>query len=158
MTSGGRLFLALTAAVVMPVIGIAQDESSPLTVGSPLTRYPVYDAPFSATAVTTVDLRLPDRSRIARRTTARYFRDGAGRTRVEHVMEGLPEPRTMSERHIRLLVVPNPCEPAVTLDPTTRTIRFFDRGVYAMTTGGAPFFTSRWAACAFCLSQGPRAS
>ena len=140
MTLGGRLFLALTAAVVMPAIGVAQDES-PRTVGSPLTRYPVYDSPFSAVAVTTVDLRFRDGSRIARRTTARYFRDGAGRMRVEHVMEGLPEPRTMSERHVRLLLVPNPCDPGVvTLDPATRTIRFMDRALYALTTGAAHSF------------------
>lgn len=137
MILGGRLFLALTAAVVMPAMGIAEDE---YPVGSPLTRFPVYDAPFSATAVITFDLRLPDGTRLARRTTAHYFRDGAGRVRVEHMMEGLPEPRTMSERRIRLVVVPNPCETAWTLDPTTRTIRPIDRALYGTTTGGARSF------------------
>ena len=42
------LFLALTAVVALPAIGIAQAE---YPAGSPLTRYPVYDSPFFAVAV-----------------------------------------------------------------------------------------------------------
>lgn len=133
--TGWRRLLVLLAALAMPAAGIAQTVPDRFPEGSPLTRLPVYEAPFSAVAVTRANLRLPDGTRMNRRTTARYFRDTNGRVRIEHLMEGLPAPRTTSERHIRLLVLANPCEALRTLDPVSRTFRFVGNDLIASTTG-----------------------
>ncbi|HEY6508508.1 MAG TPA: hypothetical protein VIY56_10885 [Vicinamibacterales bacterium] len=136
------LGLALPASALSSGALLAQSPEDPDDFnGGPFTRWPVYEAPFSAEAVTTVDLAFPDGRRLAQRTTARYFRDGNGRVRVEHLMEGLPAPRSPAERGFQLVVSANPCEPgAGLLDSVTRTVRAIPRGVFAMTTGAATYF------------------
>jgi hypothetical protein len=97
----------------------------------------VAGAPFSADAITSVRLRLTDGSTLEQTTTARYYRDSAGRVRVELLMDGLPPPRTLAERHIRTFVRPVPGqEPTVTLDSETRTARILPRFSLAYAAGG----------------------
>jgi hypothetical protein len=92
---------------------------------------PFPNAPFSAEAVTTVNQTLRNGTRLEQSTTARYYRDSLGRLRVELLMEGLRQPNTMSERHIRLTIcpfardVPDVREPSCySVDPVTRTTRW----------------------------------
>lgn len=137
-----RLGVALAVAALFPGALLGQSgEASNDYNGGPFTRWPVYEAPFSADAVTTVNLTFPDGRRLAQRTTARYFRDGNGRVRVEHLMEGLPAARSPAERGIRLVIAPNPCDAhASAIDPVTRTAhRFFPTWLSAMTIGGSRY-------------------
>src|SRR6185503_15732671 len=97
---------------------------------------PFPNAPYSAEAVTTVNQVLRNGTRLEQSTTARYYRDSRGRLRAELLMEGLRQPKTMSERHIRLTVCPFAREfPDVpeprcyTLDPVTRSKRAGNRWV-----------------------------
>lgn len=134
--------LVLAALALLPEAIVGQSPQAPDDYnGGPFTRGPVYEAPFSAEAVTTVNLRFPDGRRLAQRTTARYFRDGNGRVRVEHLMEGLPAARSPAERGIRLVIASNPCEPhASAVDPVTRTAhRFFPSWLSAMTIGASSY-------------------
>lgn len=137
-----RLGLALAASALFSgaLLGQSSEGLNDYN-GGPFTRGPVYEAPFSAEAVTTVNLTFPDGRRLAQRTTARYYRDGNGRVRVEHVMEGLPAARSPAERGIRLVIAPNPCEPhAWAVDPVTRTAyRFFPSWLSAMTVGASSY-------------------
>src|SRR5262245_14460582 len=83
--------------------------STPLLLaqhGAGNRRQPFPGAPFSAEAVTTVNQILRNGTRLQQSTTARYDRDSLGRLRVELLMEGLRQPKTMSERHVRLTICP----------------------------------------------------
>ncbi len=138
------LVLAPAAWALLPKAVFAQSLEAPDGFnGGPFTRWPVYEAPFSAEAVTTVNLRFADGRRLAQRTTARYSRDTNGRVRVEHLMEGLPAARSPAERAIRLVIAPNPCEPhASAIDPVSRTAyRFFPTWLSAMTIGASQYLT-----------------
>jgi hypothetical protein len=82
----------------------------------------VFNAPFSADATTTVRQTLSDGTRIERSTTAHFYRDRAGRVRVEQMIIGLEGVNPAAERQVRITVYPDPTKPGVfTLDPSTRT-------------------------------------
>jgi hypothetical protein len=132
------LLAALCLAVAAPLGVLGQGIEPDDEVGGPLTgRQPVAGAPFSADAITSVRLRLTDGSTLEQKTTARYYRDSAGRVRVELLMDGLPPPRTLAERNIRTVVSPAPGqEPTVTLDSETRTARILPRFALAYAAGG----------------------
>ena len=107
----------------------------------PLLRFP--NAPFSAEAVTTVNQTLRNGTRLEQSTTARYYRDSSGHVRVELLMEGLRQPKTMSERHIRLTVCPFarefpdvPEPKCYSLDPVTRTKRWGNHWLLPLTKDG----------------------
>jgi hypothetical protein len=124
-----RLGVGLCLAVATSIVGVAQQVRIEVIGGPLLGPLPFLNAPFSAEAITTVNHALPDGTRLDRTTTARYYRDSEGRVRVEQLMEGLPAPKTVSERHIRLLIYANdrerhwPYRDLFTLDPATRTAR-----------------------------------
>ena len=123
------LGLALCLAVTGSIAGFAHQVRIEVIGGPLLGPLPFLNAPFSAEAITTVNHELPNGTRLERTATARYYRDSSGRVRVEQLMEGLPAPKTVSERHIRLLIYLNdrerhwPWRDLFTLDPTTRTAR-----------------------------------
>jgi hypothetical protein len=107
MGAYARLFVCLACVVVTSLGGSAQQVEIGDDIGGPLIGpTPFVAAPFSADAVTNARHQLPDGSQLDRSTTARYYRDGEGRVRVELPMEGLPPPRTLSERHLRLTICP----------------------------------------------------
>jgi len=83
----------------------------------------VTDAPFSADATTTVTQVLGDGTRIEQTTTARFFRDRAGRVRREQTILGLGA--LNAGGHMQTITVaPDPGDGiAYTLDPMTRTAR-----------------------------------
>jgi hypothetical protein len=131
----GSAFLAVAAALGANALG--QVNLPAESIGGPLTGPPVLDAPFSADATTTVRVRLGDGSRLDQSTTDRYYRDAAGRVRVERMWDGLPAPATKSERHVRTIVDPDPGDAwAYTIDVQTRTARHAPRSIVARTAGG----------------------
>jgi hypothetical protein len=125
------LSVGLCLAATTSAVSFAQHVSPDEILGGPLVGHllPFLNAPFSAEAITTVNHQLPNRTRLERTASARYYRDSKGRVRVEQLMEGLPAPKTVSERHIRLLILVNdrerhwPYRDLFTVDPTTRTAR-----------------------------------
>jgi hypothetical protein len=143
-----RLFIGLCLALAASAtVGVAQDVSEDEIIGGPLAGpMPFVNAPFSADAVTTVRQTLRDGTPFEQRTTARYYRDSAGRVRVELLMEGLGAPKTMSERHMRLMIHPMtvidalaPWRVPYTVDPVTRTVRLAGRGIVPLSNGGGVF-------------------
>ena len=102
----GRLFIALACAATLAATASGQVKLPAESIGGPLSSPPVLRAPFSADATTVVHAILGDGTRLDQSTTDRYFRDSAGRVRVEKLMNGLPAPTTISERHIRTIIAP----------------------------------------------------
>jgi hypothetical protein len=90
----------------------------------PMAGPVVRDAPYSADAVTTVTQVLGDGARIEQRTTARFYRDSAGRVRREQTIIGLTaEPQTT------ITIAPDPGDGlAYALDADARTARRVPRG------------------------------
>lgn len=102
--------------------------------GSILVSTPVLDSPFSGDAVTT--WRPPSNSgRHEVRATARYYRDRAGRIRVEQTFVG----HTRRQRPQRVVVTPDLTKRwAYLLDPAARTAMRISRSSGAsVTSGGA---------------------
>ena len=120
--------------------GARSGEPSGESTGGPLTGPPVFGAPFSADATTTVHAILGDGSRLDQSTTDRSYRDSAGRVRVERPLSGLPAPTAMSERHIRTSIDLGDGG-VYTLDAQTRTARSAPRSLVGMTTGGDRWFS-----------------
>jgi hypothetical protein len=84
----------------------------------------VTNAPFSADAVTTVTQVLGDGTRIEQSSTARFYRDNAGRVRREQTILGLAALNPSGELRTAITIDPDPNDAlAFTLDPATRTAR-----------------------------------
>ena len=134
----GRLALALAFTATLVANAFGQVEVPAESIGGPLSSAPVLRAPFSADAATTVHAVLSDGTRLDQTTTDRYYRDSTGRVRIERHMEGLPGPKTRSERHIRTVVAPDPSRwPGVfTVDDQTATAALSPRSIMANTAGG----------------------
>jgi len=101
------------------------------------------NAPFSAEAVTTVTQTLNDGTKIEQRTTARWYRDSAGRVRREQTVIGLDrlDPSAQPQTTITFDSVPGDPQPYA-LDPTTRTARRAPRGVRWLTFGNGSYLFS----------------
>jgi len=83
----------------------------------------VTDSPFSADATTTVTQVLSDGTHIEQTTSARFFRDRAGRVRREQTIVGLGAIGGVGNMQT-ITIAPDPANgTAFTLDPTTRTAR-----------------------------------
>jgi hypothetical protein len=110
--------------LVVPVqvdAGVADD---------PFSGPVVTNAPFSADAITTVTQVLGDGTRLEQRTTARFYRDSAGRVRREQTILGLDVLNPSREARTVITIDPDPGdESAYTLDPTNRTARRVPRAV-----------------------------
>jgi len=137
----GRVSAGLASAALLSVTAFAQINLPAESIGGPLTGPPVLAKPFSADATTIVHAVLGDGTRLDQSTTDRYYRDSAGRVRVERSMDGLPAPSTMSERHIRTIITPEPGDRWVyTIDAQTRTMRLHPRSIVGDTVGGGRWF------------------
>lgn len=120
-----------------PVTAGAQQEG----MGNPLTSGPVIDAPFSADATTTIQQTLGDGTRIDRRATAHYYRDRAGRVRVEQMIMGIASLSPTAEGQVRITIQPEPTDGRVyTLDPSARTARLGPRSSADWAVGGGETF------------------
>lgn len=137
-----RLSVGLCLAAAPSIVGFAQDIGPAEIIGGPASGpTPFVNAPFSADAITTASHAFPNGARLEQTQTARYFRDSAGRVRIELLMEGLPAPKTLSERHFRLTVFPGtdsraPAWLGYTLDPITRTVRHAGHSMRPLSAGG----------------------
>jgi hypothetical protein len=135
----------------------------PLT-GGPLTGPPVLDAPFSADATTTVRQTLPDGTRVERTGVARYYRDRAGRVRIEHMIVGLDPLNSAPKGQVRTIIAPDPRNGGVyTLDDATRTANPSPRFMYDLAVGGGgtyalPLGGPRWASLVFTRTRFPDGS
>jgi hypothetical protein len=138
----GRACVALAFAAALAATASGQVNLPAESIGGPLGGQLVQGAPFTADATTTVRAILGDGTRVDQSTTDRYYRDSVGRVRVEKLMNGLPAPTTMAERHVRTIIVPDPIKRiAVTLDAQTRTARNVPRSLLSMTAGGNRAFS-----------------
>ena len=137
-----RVPAILVLVLALGATSLGQVHLARESIGGPLTGSPVVGVPFSADATTTVRATLGDGTRLDQSTTDRYYRDSAGRVRVERLMAGLPAPKTMSERHIRTIIYPNPGDGNLyTLDAQTQTARPAPRSLLGMTAGGSRWFS-----------------
>ncbi len=118
-----RVSVWVCLTVMLPAAAAAQGrQSSPFT-SDVLAGPVVADAPFSADATTTVTQVLGDGTRIEQTTTARFYRDRAGRVRREQTILGLGALNNGRNTQT-ITVAPEPGDGiAYTLDPMTRTAR-----------------------------------
>jgi hypothetical protein len=132
------LWICLAA---IPIVTSGQESTPVDEVGGPLTGRELPDAPFTADATTTFRGTLGDGTHLDLSTTARYYRDRMGRARVELMVTGFGEPRTMGERLMRTIVAPEPGSGVIVmLDSVTRAARYLPRFSIAEIAGGEGSF------------------
>jgi hypothetical protein len=135
-----RISLVLALATTLVATAFAQVNLQQESIGGPLTGATVIGAPFSADATTVVHAILGDGTRLDQSTTDRYYRDAAGRIRVERWI-GAPVPSTVSERWARTIIDPDPGDgTAYTVDDQTRSFVSTSRSIMGLTTGGGRSF------------------
>ena len=106
--------LGATALAVAVTAGNATGQEPSEAIGGPLTTIPVLDAPFGAEMTVTIS-----HAGVANTSTARYFRDSAGRVRVEYQAPG-PHGGNVP----MILVKPEPASRlGYTVDPVAKTVR-----------------------------------
>jgi len=127
---------AFLAVVALPsAVALAQSKVE----GGPLTGPPVLNAPFSAEATTTIRQTLKDGTRIERRGTARYYRDSAGRVRVEQTIVDPENPAAPPK--VRVTIHADPVRQIVhTLDPAGRKATAALRFAAGLAVGGGDTF------------------
>ncbi len=105
-------------------------------LGGPLAGPLVLGAPFSADAEMMATLTIAGIPlRVA--SSARYYRDSAGRSRVEQLSSRVTPMSTKSERHISTIIDEDPSDRLIeTIDPVTRTVRSLPRNVLGLGLGG----------------------
>jgi hypothetical protein len=125
----------LASAAVVPLRAGQHQNQRADSMGSPLAS-PVALAPFSAEATTTVRQALRDGTRVDQAATARYYRDSAGRVRVEQTIG-----TANGQSQTVILVAPDPTERMVyTLEPATRTFYLQPRSTAAILFNGLNTF------------------
>jgi hypothetical protein len=137
------LGVGLALAFAVPTVTLGRQEGSALPeMGGPFTGPSVRDAPFSADATTTVRETLHDGTRIDQTSSARYYRDRAGRVRVEQTLVNLEGVNPAAEKHVRITIQPKHDGLAVyVLDPLTRTaVLGGPRAFGDVTVGGGNMF------------------
>jgi hypothetical protein len=126
---------ALSASGAGHIGGMADD------VGGPFTDAPVLEAPFSADAATVLTATLPDGTRRTESATARYYRDAAGRVRVEQIARDVQGRDSATERTTFITIDEQPGDGVVfTLDPRRAIARPQGRRILgAVFSGGRTF-------------------
>jgi hypothetical protein len=118
-------------AALTPATTVGQDRHRD-RIGGPLTAT-VVGAPFSAEAITIFTGVRADGTQIHRTTSAEYYRDSAGRVRVELIPEGAGERR--------ITVQPQPGPSTFLLDGSARNARLQARSIEAFVVGGGNDFS-----------------
>ena len=133
--------------IVSGAAGVQGPRSgAPVTTSAKIADDPfsgpvITNAPFSAEATTSVTQVLSDGTRIEENTTARFYRDNAGRVRREQTILGLGALNPSSEPRTTITIDPDPGDAiAYTLDAATKTARRVSRSSSANT--GALFFVN----------------
>lgn len=127
------LALFLASRSVLAQLTVAGDDWYEVGLrGESILRFPpVVDAPFSAEVLTVWQPR-PNTGRSELRATSRYYRDRAGRVRVEQSFIG----NAGGHQAQRIIVAPDPDRPPVyLLDPVARATTKIPR-MHAMMTVG----------------------
>jgi hypothetical protein len=138
----GRACLGLLASALISAAAFGQSDV--VENGGPLSGPPPLNAPFTADALTTVMQRLPDGSRIERKMTAHYYRDAAGRVRVEQAPPAKPS------ADVRIIVFPDPASSGgYLLEPSSRHARILTRSIEDVAVGGGKHFAVRIGAVDF---------
>ena len=134
-----RVSALLIVAATSAMTGAGQESDTIDTVGGPLTGPPVLGAPFSADATITLTSMLDGTPR-QQSARARYYRDSAGRVRVEQIVRGEGELNPIAERTTFITIDATPGSVVFTLDPRRRIVRPESRGILGqMFNGGSSF-------------------
>jgi hypothetical protein len=135
MPSMRRLdLLCIAFGVVLPVALVAQGPPAD-EIGGPFSREAVTNAPFSADVITAVCRTRPDGTRVDEQVTGRYYRDSAGRVRVEQTVPDAPAGN--AGRQTFVVIDPQPGDSrAYILDATARDIRIIPRSAVAEVFNG----------------------
>src|SRR5262245_60986460 len=138
----GHVCAVVALVAILDATAFTQVNVPAESIGGPLSSAPVLGVPFSADATTTVHAILGDGARLDQSTTDRYYRDSAGRVRIDRHMEGLPAAKPATERSVRTVIAPDPNRwPGVyAVDAETGTARLSPRGIMANTAGGNHWF------------------
>jgi hypothetical protein len=132
-----RAGLLVAFVALFSLAGFAQ-EPLRKEAGGPLAGPPVFDAPFSADATTTFRQTRKDGTVIEWTTKARYYRDGAGRVRVDQTIWN-PDAR---DPKVKTTVQPETESGTVyVIEPSTKTARRIPRGLGDMEVGGGHRFS-----------------
>ncbi len=118
----------------------AQEGVPDETVGSPLARPAVLNAPFSATATTTVKQTLADGTRVDHTSSAHYYRDSAGRVRIEQTIRAAGDQRASAGRTFVILASEPTRGGVYAVEPLTRTFHTSSRGIAALLFNGRSTF------------------
>jgi hypothetical protein len=124
-----RLVIVTGVVAVFPISGLGQGRAE--VAGSPLTGPPVVGAPFSASAMTTITGVRADGTRFERSMPAVYYRDAAGRVRVELTIDG---------QGPRISVQPEPGQSMYWLDASKRSARRIPTEIEGWVVGGGKHF------------------
>lgn len=125
--------LVVASGSVLAQLTVPEDDWYEIGLrGDSILRFPsVLDAPFSAEVLTVWQPR-PNTGRSEWRASARYYRDRAGRVRVEQNFVG----DSSGQRPQRIIVAPDPDSlPVYVLDPVARTAGKVSRMYAVMTVG-----------------------
>ena len=115
--------------------------AAPSVADDPFAGPVVTNAPFSAEAVTTVTQVLADGTRIEQKTTAKFYRDSAGRVRREQMILGLAALDPTASSRTTITIDPDPGDTwAYTLDSASRTARQVPRSSSTGTTTTGLYF------------------
>lgn len=132
-----RAVLLVAFVAGFSLAGLAQ---APLhqEAGGPFVRPPIIDAPFSADATTTIRQTRNDGTVVEWTTRARYYRDGAGRVRVDQTIWN-PDARDSKVK----TTVQHEMESGTVyvMEPSTKTTRRIPRGLGDMEVGGGHSFS-----------------
>jgi hypothetical protein len=131
----------LGLAATVPAATQGQQSGSARDIGNPLTGPPVRKAPFSAEATTTVQQTLRDGTRIDRTSIVRYYRNGAGRVRVEQTIRDWESLNPGAEKQLRITIDTTPGGGGVyVLDPLARKAGETARDLASLVVGGGSTF------------------
>ncbi len=131
-----RHFMLCTGLVLaLPIALVAQEAVSNST--GPFPGRPVLNAPFSAEATTIMTWTPSSGTRTDATSTAHYYRDAAGRARVEYEAPVAPTATTLALRRTVAVIMPDPTSRLViAVDAATRTVRQNPRDVVNMLFNG----------------------
>ena len=133
-----RAMVCLCLAAAMGANGFGESPE----VGGPFTAPLVTDAPFSADATTIAHQTLDNGTRIGRSGKARYYRDRAGRIRVEQVVPGADARNPFLREEVRITIHADPVKQVVhLLEPRAQTYSRGSRATADVTVGGGDWFT-----------------